>query len=147
MASGFITLRNGKTWSPRWTGYDIVLKTIMNNLTDNEKEFELKKWIESILPNIENGDEECGYCFIRNSDGENVLREIDTRFIKNDYLVIFWNTLEKIVDEQKKSENDFSFLFFDLFKEYKACLLEKNVEAKNLDEGKDIKYKPIGIYY
>ena len=119
----------------------------MNNLTDNEKELELKKWIESVLPNIENGDEECGYCFIRNSDGENVLREIDTRFIKNDYLVIFWNTLEKIVAEQKKSENDSSFLFFDLFKEYKACLLEKNVEAENLDEGKDIKYKPIGIYY
>jgi hypothetical protein len=35
----------------------------------------------------------------------------------------------------------------DLFKEYKTCLLEKNVEAENLDEGKDIKYKPIGIYY
>lgn len=147
MASGFIILGNGKTWSPRWTGYDIVLKTIMNNLTYNGKEFELKKWIESILPNIENGDVECGYCFIRNSDGENILREIDTRFIKNEYLDIFWNTLEKIVVEQKKSENDSSFLFFDLFNDYKDSLLDKTLKSNDLDEAKDIKYKPIGIYF
>lgn len=147
MASGFITLSNGKTWSPRWTGYDIVLKTIMNNLTDNGKEFELKKWIASVLPNIENGDVECGYCFIRNSDGENILREIDSRFIKNEYLDIFWNTIKKIVVEQEKSGNDSFFLFFDLFNQYKDSLLNKIVESEDLNGAKDIKYKPIGIYF
>ena len=147
MASGFITLRNGKTWSPRWTGYDLVLKTIMAYLTDNGNESGLKEWIKSVLPNIENGDVECGYCFIRNSDGENILREIDTRFIKTEYLETFWKTLKKIVAEQKKSENDSSFLFYELFDKYKTSMINDSAEPDELDEAKDQKYKPIGIYF
>lgn len=147
MASGFITLSNGQTWTSRWTGYDLVLKTIMERLSYNERELELKEWIKSILPNIENGDTECGYCFIRNKDGENVLREIDTRFIKIEYLEIFWKTLEKIVIEQKISDNYSSFLFFELFDQYTASIQESLVEADELDEAKDIKYKTIGIFF
>jgi CTP:phosphocholine cytidylyltransferase-like protein len=44
-------------------------------------------------------DIESGWCFIRNSDHETVVRDLDTRFMKEEYLQIFWNTLKNVRDK------------------------------------------------
>ena len=55
--------------------------------------------------------------------------------------------MKKIVAEQKKSENDSSFLFYELFDKYKTSMINDSAEPDELDEAKDQKYKPIGIYF
>lgn len=88
MASGFITLPDGTNWSSRWSRYDWVLETVMNELSENGDEGVLKGWIKYILPNEDSGDIESGYCFYKNGE-ESVLRIIDTRFMKDKYSKIF----------------------------------------------------------
>ncbi len=128
MASGFITLPNGEDWSSRWTRYDWVLETIMNQLSDVGKENELKKWIEYILPNEEKGDIESGYCFFKKTgnkeDFECVLRIIDTRFMKDEFQEIFWNTV-KLLSYKLKPDPNIGFLMNDLFNHYEKSLNDK----------------------
>ena len=102
MASGFITLPNGKDWSTRWSGYDLILETIMQKLGEHDDEGYLKKWLEFILP-TEN-DVESGYCFFKvisedPYDSECVLRIIDTRYMHPKYYEIFWKTVETLNHE------------------------------------------------
>lgn len=95
MASGFITLPDGTDWSSRWTGYDLVLETIMQALPENNNEGILKNWLCYLLPDEENGDIEACYCFYKNG-AESILRIFDTRWMKPEFRELFWNTVQSL---------------------------------------------------
>lgn len=134
MASGFITLPDGSDWSSRWSGYDWVLETIMNELADTGDEAVLKAWIKYILPNEDNGDIESGYCFYKKS-GESVLRIIDTRFMKDKFAVIFWNTVS-VLSQKLSNDPDIGYLINRLHQRYEESL--KN-DFKSPEEDEDFK--------
>lgn len=135
MASGFITLPNGQDWSSRWTGYDWVLETIKNELSDNSNESQLKKWINYILPNEENGDIESGYCFYKKigekeEDFESILRIIDTRLMKEEFQNIFWNKVTELSSKLDKDSN-IGFLINQLLECYKLSLNDEPEKPDN----------------
>lgn len=136
MASCFITLKNGETWSYRWTAYDIVLKEIAKNTTSTE----LKNWIKLLLPG--ENDYECGYCFIRESDGENVVREIDLRYLKDKYQIEFADSVERIIQNLKGQESD--FLFINLFDMLQKSEQDIPVEPDQINNEEFEKYKLLG---
>ncbi len=109
MASGFIGLPDGSNWSSRWSRYDWVLETIMNELSDDGDEAVLKGWLKYIIPS-ESDEEyvESGYCFYKNKD-ECILRIIDTRWMKDKYFNIFWNTVGDLSNAHPK-DSDIGYL-------------------------------------
>lgn len=136
MASGFITLQNGQDWNCRWSGYDYVLETIMNRLSTEADEGNLKEWLHYILP-TEN-DVESGYCFFKRitpdpKDSECILRIIDTRFMKENYKKIFWDTVEKLNNELDINESP-GYLINELFLMYQYSLDKTYVEPEDKDE-------------
>ncbi len=133
MASGFITLPNGNDWSSRWTRYDWVLETIMNDLSSVGHEKILKDWIKYILPDESIGDTESGYCFYKANEGEeNILRIIDTRLMKDSFQFIFWNKVKELSQKLSK-ETDIGYLINQLNDCYENSLKEPLKEPEDTD--------------
>ncbi len=138
MASGFITLSNGQDWSARWSSYDWVLETVMNELRDSGLEKTLKDWICYILPNEEKGDVESGYCYHKATDGkESILRIIDTRLMKPEFVEIFWQTVKKLASKLQREEG-IGFYINELYDIYISSLNEKIEEPNDDDTLKEI---------
>jgi len=142
MASGFITLQDGKNWSARWSYYDWVLGTIMNRLKSDSDEGYLKKWLDYILPNEENGDIESGYCFYKKvgpgkDEFESILRKIDTRLMNQTYCGIFWNTVETLSNELDSEDGEIGFLIHQLHNSYLRSLSSTEVEPIPEEEEDD----------
>lgn len=134
MASGFITLPNGKDWSARWTRYDYVLETIMNKLESDGDEGYLKKWLQFILPNEENGDVESGYCFYKKmgtneDDFESIVRNINTNLMKETYFKIFWKTVAELNKELDSNDGGIGFLINQL----NNCFIDSLTNVNNDD--------------
>jgi hypothetical protein len=126
MASGFITLPNGQDWSRRWTGYDLVLETIMNALSEEGDAGILKKWLQFILPNEEEGDIESGWGYIKKmGEGENdfecLARILDTRWMKPHFKQLFWEKVAEI-NLQLDIETPAGYLINDLHESYQYSL-------------------------
>jgi hypothetical protein len=136
MASGFITLSNGKDWSARWSRYDYLLENIKIELSSSGDEGTLKKWLAYILPDEDKGDVESGYCFYKYAenpeDSECILRIIDTRLMKEKYQLIFWNTLQKLCQKFSK-ESDAGFYIHELYEAYQYSLKLSKKEPEDLD--------------
>lgn len=142
MASGFITLPDGNNWAVRWSGYDWVLETIMQELSVEGDEGILKRWIEYILPNEEKGDIESGYCFYKKvgeneKDFESILRIIDTRLMKSKFQIIFWNMVKK-ASQQLSKETNIGVLMKQLNDSYELSLKEEAKEPEDNTELKEI---------
>jgi hypothetical protein len=138
MASGFITLRNGLDWSHRWSGYDLVIEMIMDELSANGDEGKLKVWLKTLTPTEE--DIESGWCFIRNSDHEMVARNLDTRFMKEEYLQIFWNALKRVRDKtigEIEGGHVGGFLINQLYRCYESSLKDAYVNPDPFNPEKE----------
>ena len=127
MASGFITLRDGSDWGNRWSGYDLVLETIMRSLPDKGHKGYLKRWLQYILPNEENGDIESGYCFYKKTgtgedEYDTILRIIDTRLMRPVFRRIFWQSVEKLNHELDHTIVA-GYLIHSLFLQYQESIL------------------------
>ncbi len=131
MASGFITLPDGTDWSARWTRYDQVLETIMNELSEKGDEALLKGWLKYILPDEGNGDIESGYAFIKHG-GEHVLRIIDTRLMQDKFREIFWNTVRGL-KAKLSTDSDIGYLIDDLNQSYKKSLENNFKDPEDTD--------------
>ncbi len=79
MASGFITLQDGRCFSVRWTYHDKVIAAIAGELDRDDNERELAAWLRSRLPGP--GDiEHLGYGpWLRKRDGAHIPRTLDLR--------------------------------------------------------------------
>lgn len=131
MASGFITLPDGTEWSSRWSRYDWVLESVMNELSEKGDEGVLKGWIRYILPDENNGDIESGYCFHKNG-GESILRIIDTRLMKEEFSKIFWNKINNLSKKLPK-DSDIGYLINGLNDCYKDSLKNTFESPKDMD--------------
>ena len=132
MASGFITLTNGKNWSARWSRYDFVLETIMNRLRCAGVEGDLKLWLQYILPNEDKGDVESGYCFYKKmetgaADFETVVRCINTNLMRDCYYRIFWNVVAKLDEELDSNDDGVGFLIHQLYASFLDSLVVGNL--------------------
>ncbi|SDJ57027.1 hypothetical protein [Chryseobacterium jejuense] len=140
MASGFITLPNGKNWSARWSRYDLTLKIIMNRLNENGDEGYLKKWLHFILPTED--DIESGYCFFRvfsedPYDSDSIVRFIDTRYLHPKYYEIFWQTVENLNNELD-IETSIGFLMNDLYECFQHNQLPTGESIPEIEDKDDI---------
>ncbi|MCL9805478.1 hypothetical protein NAT51_08090 [Flavobacterium amniphilum] len=138
MASGFITLPNGIKWSSRWTHYDYILETIMNQLNDTGDEGHMKKWFKFILPNEEEGDIECCWGFHKKEfDYELIVRIIDTRKMNPKFYDLFWSTIETLNQTLNPNDEGIGFLINDLYTDFKQNQLAENEEMKILEPEDD----------
>ncbi|MBA9079890.1 hypothetical protein [Rufibacter quisquiliarum] len=138
MASGFIKFRNGESWYARWSRYDWVLERIMLELCEDGKEGELKAWIESLLPDEDRGDIECGWSFIKATpESEMVTRILDTRLMKEEYQQIFWEGARRAMEKEPDKEDGIGFLINQLYKMYEESLNEEYVPPKPFNPEED----------
>lgn len=134
MASGFIALRNGKDWSSRWSGYDWVLETIMNELPTNGDSQELRAWIKYILPSEEAGDVESGFAFWKASgDNESILRIIDVRLMKEKYRDLFWQAVKSLHGRIEELNERLQPQIVDLYQMYEQSLVDE-AQAPDRDD-------------
>lgn len=124
MASGFITLPDGTDWHARWTGYDLVLQTIADRLDKEGDEGYLKSWLNFIIPDEAAGDVENGYCFFKKIDDEHecIIRQIDTRLLKEHYKEIFWRAVYQLSQELNSESPGAGYLIHTLQQEYQESL-------------------------
>jgi hypothetical protein len=74
MASGFVVLRDGRCLSVRHAVHDAMLRSVIVAM---DADAPLRAWLATQAPGDD--DVELGYAFVRASDGEHVLRELDLR--------------------------------------------------------------------
>jgi hypothetical protein len=78
MASGFITLRDGRCLAVRWAYHDDVIAAIAAQLDRDDPERELAAWLRGRLPGPD--DIELGYGpWLRKRDGAHIPRTLDLR--------------------------------------------------------------------
>lgn len=96
MASGFITLEDGRDFAVRWNGYDILLNLIINSLGTPPDEQALQAFLRTMVPPPDMPEgHEMGWGFIRPSDEEKVSRILDLRGLTPQYRRLFWQALQR----------------------------------------------------
>ena len=82
MANGFITLEHGEDFYTRWTGYELILKIVISELSIIEKGREFSNWLKTMLPRYP-GDS----------------RIFDLRGLTEENRNLFWCGVEKGVEK------------------------------------------------
>jgi hypothetical protein len=84
MASGFITLGDGRCLKVRWTYHDELIAAIAAELDADDAERELATWLRGRLPGPD--DIELGYGpWLRKRDGAHIPRNLDLRAFASSY--------------------------------------------------------------
>jgi hypothetical protein len=79
MASGFITLRDGRCLAVRWTYHDAVVAAIAAQLDGDDAERELAAWLRSRLPGPDDIEHLGHGPWLRKRDGAHIPRTLDLR--------------------------------------------------------------------
>lgn len=132
MASGFIELPDGNTWSCRYTGYDLLLEDIAAELSTEGEEGELKNWLNYLQPNEEAGDVESGYCFYKHNSPDTVLRILDLRRMKDNYAQLFWKAAQLAEAKYKGTDRGYDLERFASI--YRASLQNPPVPVEEIDD-------------
>src|SRR5579872_2917036 len=106
MPSGFLILPDGRCFSAYWKVHDLILRAIVDHLSDREKPQKLKNWILSQLPGP--GDtEELGYgAWLRKSDQTSITRVIDLRRLTEINQQIFCTAAKAACLAARKEERE-----------------------------------------
>lgn len=88
MPSGFIILRDGRCFAPRWAIYDEAIRATIRHLPSTDAGAELGSWLDSLIP----ADEDTatiGYGpWLRAKDEKTVERYIDLRCLTSENLTM-----------------------------------------------------------
>jgi hypothetical protein len=79
MASGFLTLGDGRCLAIRWAYHDAVIAEIAKELDRDEGERELAAWLRGRLPGPDDIEHLGHGPWLRKSDGAHVPRKLDLR--------------------------------------------------------------------
>lgn len=91
MPSGFLTLPDGRCLACRWQVHDNVLKAVVQILIRRDSTHALGSWLARQLPGP-NDIDELGYgAWLRDSDGETVVRSLDLRRMNPEHQEQFCN--------------------------------------------------------
>jgi len=120
MASGFIVLKDGRCFAPRWSIYDEVIRITIRELEEIEKGQELADWLKMQIPEPEdNEDNEIGWGFIDPRINNNIVnRELDLRALTDENQQLFWKAVQKGMDKLTNGAPNYSTLpveFFEVF--------------------------------
>jgi hypothetical protein len=85
VASGFITLRDGRCLAVRWSFHDAIIAAIAAELDRDDTERELAAWLRGRLPGPDD-IEHLGYGpWVRQRDGAHIPRTLDLRAFAASY--------------------------------------------------------------
>ncbi|MBW1296348.1 hypothetical protein [Aquimarina litoralis] len=119
MASGFIKITDKKSFAPRWTGFDEVIKILIRELKNNcdKNTSELIKHLESIIP-PENFNEELemGWGFIDERIDGTTSRVLELKKMTTENLELFWEAVKNGYDKLIKFGTEYSTLYPELMK-------------------------------
>lgn len=84
MPSGFVILRDGRCFAPRWAVYDEAIRAAIRHLPLTDSGSELRSWLESLIPTDEDTDT-IGYGpWLRAKDEKIIARYIDLRCLTHE---------------------------------------------------------------
>lgn len=99
MASGFIILKDGRSATPRYTLYDLLLQTIAAQLPEGE----FREWL--IAQTAGDTDEESGFGgFYRGEESDYIKRWLDLRELTEENQTLFWKAVQSAVDSTPDNE-------------------------------------------
>lgn len=135
MASGFITLGDGRGFSVRWTGFDEIIKILVKELSlGNKQQQELSDWLKEFLPNEEKGDIEMGWGFVSKKSQEIINRSLDLRELTLDNQKYIMVSLQKGYNKMIK-DDEYSHLYpeilKDLLRKIKLTKLKKDPQEES----------------
>lgn len=134
MASGFIDINKKNTFSIRWTGFDEIIKVVIKELTELNKEAEktteLIKILDSYIPPSELEDGlEMGWGFIDERINGTRSRHIELYKLDESLVDLFWKATENGYHKLVKYGIEYSTLYPNLLKELVDL---KNTKASNV---------------
>lgn len=120
MASGFIEISDNRSFSPRWTGFDEVIRIVIcelkNELMHNSDE--LINHLESIIPPTDLDDGlEMGWGFIDYRIDGTTSRVLELKELSKTDLELFWTAVKNGYDNLIKLGTEYSTLYPKLMKE------------------------------
>ena len=126
MASCFIIFKDGRCFSRRWTGYDLIIEIAIKELYMIEGGEPLAKWLELQIPDRDdnsNADEDdAGWGFYKKSVDDWINRELDLRSLTIKNQQLFWEAIQcgrkKLISEGKRYSNlniDYFERFYKMF--------------------------------
>jgi len=99
MASGFIILKDGRSATPRYTLYDVLLQSIASHLPEGE----FREWLKS--QTADETDEESGFGgFYRGEASEYIKRWLDLRELTEENQNLFWKAVQSAVEAAPDNE-------------------------------------------
>lgn len=120
MASGFIEINDKKSFAPRWTGFDEIVKIIIRELNNypNANSSELITKLESVIPPKDFNEElEMGWGFIDERIDGTTSRVIELKKMSLEDLNLFWKAVQNGYDNLIKIGTEYSNLYPELMKE------------------------------
>jgi len=100
MASGFITLPDGRCLSRRWSVHDVVVRSIADAVSSPP----LREWLLEQLPGPDD-EEELGYgAWLRVSDDTSIVRVIDLRQLTPENQDHFCEGVKRAADVPRDEE-------------------------------------------
>ncbi len=116
MASGFIILKDGRCFAPRWTGYDEIMRIAIKELKELEAGVSLAEWLSTRIPADDLPDDhEMGWGFVDNRINDTVSRELDLRSLTSDNQTLFWRAIQIGKAKLSKLGEAYSYLSPDFF--------------------------------
>ena len=95
MASGFLTLPDGRCLAVHWAAHDAVLRAIAEALVGVTEASELREWILRTLPGPDDV-EELGYgAWFRTRDGKNIRKVVDLRLLPAEWQRMFCDAAKR----------------------------------------------------
>ena len=91
MAKGFIILENGQDFFTRWTGYDLIIEIVIDQIQKNDWDPHFCEWLKTRIPSEH---EEKGDAVFYNSNDEMIQRILDLRGLTKNNRALFWKTVE-----------------------------------------------------
>jgi len=128
MASGFIKITDKDIFSTRWTGFDEILKLIIQELIEINNSKELIALLKTHIPpeNYDEDELEMGWGFIDENTNKITSRLLELKEISKKDLQLFWNAASKVNDKIDEFGCEYSSINPTLIKE--LLMLNINLE-------------------
>lgn len=128
MASGFIEITDKDIFSTRWTGFDEILKLIIQELIETNNSKELIALLKTHIPpeNYDEDELEMGWGFIGENTNKITSRVLELKEISKNDLQLFWNAVRKVNEKIDEFGSEYSSLNPALIKE--LLMLKINIE-------------------
>jgi len=119
MASGFIKISKEIVSTPRWTGFDEIIRIVIRELMEVENSKKLIEYLNSHIPpeNFNPDGLEMGWGFIDERINGTTSRVLELKELSDKNLELFWNAVEIGNQNLEKYGTEYSTLYPKLLKD------------------------------